>query len=329
VLFFVGYSKAGQERGLYFMDRIFNRQFDKPGAQQYISRDQSIVKRIVFVLICILSILTLLPVTAKADIGPKPSIVIDFIGLDDKEYYVTLLSSVESTGPYWAVNNSKDPGQYKEGDEDYEIYVKFADYLDKDGYYFLQYFKDCSQTHQFSWTYYPPREFKILLYFPETDSFIVSDTSYERYAFNSYFIAEVTNTGLSVVESYDATNETLSLIARIVLTIVIELIIALLFGFRGKKQFRFIAIVNIITQIGLNLILNIVNYHAGQLAFLIFFILLEFVIVIVEAVLYTFYLRRHSQIKVPGWKPGVYALVANFASFVLGLVLAIWIPGIF
>jgi hypothetical protein len=327
VLFLGGYSKAGQERGIYFMGRILNWQFDKSGARQYISRHQSMVKRIVFVLFCMLSISILFPVTANADIGPKPSIFIDFAGLEGKEYYVTLLSSVESSGPYWAVNNSKD--QYKEGDEDYEIYVKFADYLDKDSYYFLQYFKDCSQTHQFSWTYYPPREFKILLYFPETDSFLVSDASYERYAFDSYFTAEVTNTGLSVVESYDTTNETLSLIARIVLTIAIELIIALLFGFREKKQFRFIAIVNFITQIGLNLTLNIVNYHAGQLAFLIFFILLEFIIVIVEAIVYTVYLRRHSQKKVPGWKPGVYALAANFASFVLGLVLALWIPGIF
>ncbi len=42
------------------------------------------------------------PNTAKADIGPKPSVVIDFNGLDEKTYYATLLSSEKSTDPFSA-----------------------------------------------------------------------------------------------------------------------------------------------------------------------------------------------------------------------------------
>ncbi|MDD2503406.1 MAG: hypothetical protein PHG58_06095 [Clostridia bacterium] len=292
--------------------------------------NQAVLKRIVCILLCIITISILFPGTAIADIGPKPSVIIDFEGLEGETYYATLLSSVKSTGPYSALNDSnKKYAHYEEGDENYEIFLKFADYTDGDGYHFLQYFQDCSQTHQFSWTYYPPSLYKILLYFPDTDNFIVSDSTYERYAFDSYYSAVVSNSSLTAEKSYDATNEILSLTARIILTIVIELAIAFLFGFREKRQFGFIALVNIITQVSLNIALNIINYRSGEMAFIIFFVLLEILIVIVESVIYTGYLHRFSQNKIPKWKPGVYALVANFASFALGLVLAIWIPGIF
>ncbi len=273
------------------------------------------------------------PNTAQADMGPKPSVVIDFSGLDGRTYYATLLSSEKSTGPFSALNDSNHTNvHYQEDDEDYDIFLKFAEYSeyhDADGFYFLQYFEDCTQTNQFSWTYYPPQVFKILLYFPETDSFIISDDYYERYAFDSYFTVEVSGKSFSTEKAYNYTNETLSLIVRIVLTIVAELGIALLFGFREAKQIRFIIIVNVITQIALNLILNFINYRSGELAFIAFYFLLEVVVFVMEAVLYTWYLKRNSQKEIPGWKPGIYALTANTASYALGFGLAYWIPGIF
>lgn len=316
------------------MERTIYRQsdeseFDVPSVLPNLTKGARIVKRIVFVLLCVLTLTILFPLTASADMGPKPSVVINFSGLDGKAYYGTLLSSVKSTGPYSALNSNGVSTRYEEGDKDYEIFLKFAGYHDTDGYYFMQFFEDCTQTHQFSWTYYPPKEFKILLYFPETDSFIISDTSYERYAFDSYFTAEVSGISFSVEKSYDYVYEAISLIARIVLTIVAELGIALLFGFRERKQFRFITLINVITQIALNLTLNIINYHSGELAFVMAFLLLEVMVFIVEAILYTWYLKRYSQEKVTSWKPGVYALVANIVSFALGLGLAHWIPGIF
>lgn len=288
------------------------------------------MKKTAFILLCLLIMATIFPLVASADIGPKPSIVVDFDGLDGKTYYVTLLSSVKSTGPHSTLDGNESYPRYGEGDDNYEVFLKFVEYQDADGYYFLQFFQDCTETHQFSWTYYPPREFKLLLYFPETDHFIVSDDIYERYAFDSYFIAAVSDAAISTVEkSYDYTSEMLSLIARIVLTIVAELAIALLFGFRERKLFRFITGVNVVTQIVLNVALNIINYRSGALAFLIFHFLLEVAVFAVEAILYTRYLRRLSPKEIPGWKPGLYALVANAASFALGLGLASWLPGVF
>ena len=62
---------------------------------------------------------------------------------------------------------------------------------------------------------------------------------------------------------------------------------------------------------------------------MIAFILLEIFVVIIEAVLYTIFLRKYSDVPVPKWKPITYALVANAASFAVGLCLANIIPGIF
>lgn len=286
------------------------------------------MKKTAFLLLCALTVLVLFPMTARADIGPKPSVVVDFHGLDGETYYATLLSRQKTTGPYSALGRDGAYAHYNKDDEHYEIFLKFAQYEDADGYYYLQFLSDCTQTHRFSWTYYPPREFKILLYFPETDSFVVSD-KYERYAFDSYFTAEITDTGLTVKRSYDYTYETLSLIARIVLTIAAEFGIALLFGFRERDLLRFIVLVNIITQVALNVALNIINYRSGEMAFVIFYVLLEIAVLITEAVVYSLNLKKRSQMDIPGWKPPVYALAANAVSFALGLGLAIWIPGIF
>ena len=61
-----------------------------------------------------------------------------------------------------------------------------------DGYNFLQYLWECSADKIIEWTYYPPSVFKILLYFPESDSFVVSGAC-ETYAFDSYYTIDLTS----------------------------------------------------------------------------------------------------------------------------------------
>ncbi len=287
------------------------------------------MKKKILMLVCALMILSV-PLTAVADIGPKPSVVIGFQGLEGERYYATLLSKEKSTGPFSAVEDTGgEYRRYQEGDADYEIFEKFAQYKDTDGFYFLQNFQDCSETQQFSWTYYPPQEFKVLLYFPVADEFAVSGDSYARYAFDSYFTAEPQDGGLRVIPSYDYTAEAISLFVRVVLTIAVELGIALLFGFREKRVFRLIVIINVVTQLALNVALNVINYHMGMLGFLLFYVLLELVIVLVEAALYAVCLKKRSEKKISVWKPWIYALAANMASFIVGVVLAFWMPGMF
>ena len=124
-------------------------------------------------------------------------------------------------------------------------------------------------------------------------------------------------------------SEILSLVVRILITIAIELLLALLFGFRSRKEVLFIAIVNVVTQIILNILLNIINFKSGQAAFVTGYIMLEIAVFAVEAVIYSVLLRKISEKGKPVWKCVVYALAANAASFGAGMCIAHVIPGIF
>ena len=113
------------------------------------------------------------------------------------------------------------------------------------------------------------------------------------------------------------------------MTIAVELLIALLFSFRNKKLLFFIAAVNLVTQIALNISLNLVSYNLGQTMFIFAYALLELLIIILEANLYTAFLQKYGSTPIPKQKTITYALVANAASFIVGLSLIYIIPGIF
>ncbi|MBQ6931001.1 MAG: hypothetical protein IJN38_02630 [Clostridia bacterium] len=368
--------------------------------------------------------------TAFADTGPKPSVVIELVGLDGRECYGTLLSYHESYGPNRAWKEGEEMYAYHEDDPG--IWRKFVDYKDSDGYYFLQQFWNCTENEGFKWGYYPPDPFKLLLYFPETDTFAVTPI-YERYAFDSYYTVDVSKVGvksaleavtqassnelmsdtaedlqgvtepttevcshplkndtattenklledtpedlpgvfesetevcsyplkedmesiqaeiqqsstepstvpeelysvtdilLHAEESYDYKWEIISLVARIAITLALEIAVALIFGFKKKNLLGFITAVNVITQIALNLILFSVDINHGSMAFTAYYVFLEICVFAVEAVAYSLYIRK-KQLDVSKKKAVVYALAANVLSFGAGLGLAHIIPGIF
>lgn len=313
----------------------------------------------------VLTILLFTPVTAKADLGPKPSVRILFENMGDEPCYGTLLSDRSSCGPAHAWDGDENHAWYKENDcewaaFEYEVWKAFVEYEDPDGYYFLQEGWSVSSSKQIAWTYYPPSPFKILLYYPETGTF-VSSGIYERYAFDTYYTVDMSgvqigsvayNEELSTDErrkpldieyneesdiderieaspSYNYREEVISLIARIVITIIIEMVVALLFGFRKKKPLLLLVGVNAATQIILNVLLNVINYNSGQWAFVFFYILFELLVFGLEAILYCVWMKRLSGKKRPGWFYVLYAFVANGVSFAAGLLIANWLPGIF
>ncbi len=294
-------------------------------------------KRIFAFFICIVLLIPVLSISASADIGPKPSVVIDFKGLENQKYYVTLLSKVSSTGPYSAYNGKYE--KHFDSEKDREIWEKFVAYKDADGYYFLQYFADCSGSNRFRWGYYPPSSFKILIYFPESDSFVVSADTYDRYAFDSYYTVDATkldiksvttfNKAMGVKRTYDYTWEVISLLARIVITVAVELALAWCCGYRARKQFRLILITNISTQVILNMLLNIINFKQGYFAFILNYAWMEIVVFVIEGIIYSKYLRRFADDNKKVYGPWKYSFIANAASFAAGMLIAKLIPGIF
>lgn len=278
--------------------------------------------------------------SVSADTGPKPSTVIDFENMNDEEYYVTLLSATSSTGPHSAYDaeNGEEPRVY--GDT-LEIWRAFEDYKDTDGFYFLQYYERLTGDGRFVWGYYPPDKFKILLYFPERGTYVVGQDIYEKYAFNSYYKVDgssidfeggkteyikLDNMGR---KSYAYGWELFSLAARIVITIAVELGLALLFGFRKKYWIKTILFTNIATQVLLNAGLNIYAYFNGSHFLIFVYALMEAAVLATECAVYSHMNKRQPDSDRRARAVLLYAVAANLASFGVGLLLAKVMPGIF
>lgn len=312
---------------------------------------KSTLKKILSVAICIFFVLSLLSVPISADMGPKPSVRVSFENMGDELCYGTLLSEKYSTGPASAWDGDEESAYHKGNENfkssallDYDTWKAFVEYEDTDGYYFLQQeVWEVSKTKKISWTYYPPHNFKILLYYPESQRFVVSGI-YERYAFDTYYTVDMDGVNIASVEyddilsgderieayrSYQWRQEVTSLIARIIITIAVEMGIALLFGFRGKKTLLFLAVANISTQIILNLLLNFVNFYLGSWAFAVYYALLEIAVIVIEAVAYSLLMNRLGEKKRRVFFYVIYSFAANLISFAVGFAVANILPGIF
>jgi hypothetical protein len=138
-----------------------------------------------------------------------------------------------------------------------------------------------------------------------------------------------TNERLNAYKSYEWQGEFFSLLARIGITIAVEMLIALLFGFRGKGALVLLATVNTATQVILNLLLNLINFKSGELSFIFGYLGIEILIFIIEAFIYSVFLRRIDYRQKTKAFYIIYSLAANAASFIVGLGIALVIPGIF
>ena len=280
----------------------------------------------------------LMPAAAYADTGPKPSIRIEFQNMDNELCYGTLLSESDSTGPASAWDGSSPYESWQYGEEGRPIWEAFVSYEDPDGFYFLQEWWECSESKRLDWTYFPPDPFKILLYYPETDTFAVSEIC-QSYAFDSYYTIDMKdvcgNDGKTAVnlpepqKSYDYTWEIVSLICRILITITLEAAVAFALGFREKRLLRLIIGVNILTQTVLNTALNLINYLHGYQAFVLQYILLEILVFVLESILYCVFFPKVSQRKFTQDRIIGYAFLANLISFAGGMLIAKVLPGIF
>lgn len=296
-------------------------------------------RRTVAAVLCMVLAVLLLSTGISADMGPKASTRIRFEGLEGQRYMATLLSPEPFCGPYTALEEFPDNPRYTPEDPEYPIWKKFVAFEGPDGWYFLQYFQDCTETSSFTWGYFPPARFKLLLYFPEQDAFVVSAESYERYAFDSLFTADLHDLSLSPGEtkigefsmqrSYCYLWQIVSFFCRMAATVAIELVVAVLFCYRARQQIRIVLAANLVTQGLLNLLLNLTAYHAGGLLLMVEYVLLEFLVFLLEATAYAFLLPRYRPAGEPArrWLAVIYALVANGVSFAAGAAILIVTPG--
>lgn len=278
------------------------------------------MKRLVSVILCTF-VFFALTVCAFADCGPKPSLTVSFKNGGDEHFYAALISEESSLMPMWIkAQPTAEDYALAEKDPGAAAYIKFAEYSDGDGFVFFGVTMDSSESHSLRKGYYPPDVFKVLVWYPDSDT-IVSTGTYNCYAFSSYFTVDLDNINgwdIKAEPSYEYLREGVSLLLRIVLTIAVELLAALAFGIREKKALMFLAAVNAGTQILLNAVLSVVTFSLGFTGFLIFFIPAEIMVFTAEQLIYSFNLRKYTAKCRSTWKIFAYTMTANTASMVIG-----------
>lgn len=273
-------------------------------------------KALVFISVMICAYFAL-GVNAFADMGPKPSVTVYVNGVeDDREYYIAL---IEEKPTY--LNNDTNGGRD-------DIWKRINEFSKTDGYYLAPGpggecpYRKAKGRGSAWWGYYPPETFKILLYFPDNESFLTSGVI-DAYAFNSYYTVEVSGDALTVAPYGGAKGiivEICGLLVRIALTVLIEIWVALGYGYCGKQELKLILITNIITQVLLNALIAFGDNIFGGLGTVFAYIVGEIVVFIAEAIVYSEKLPTISEVCTSRGAVG-YAFAANFVSFFGGALL--------
>lgn len=291
-----------------------------------------------FILLSIFLSFTFVGIKASADTGPKPFVKISVNG-ECEGMYMTLLSKNEHSGP-WSKDNSytKNDGKLENAE------LKFSNYVDSDNFNYLH-FIDSIEDHEFKWTYYPPQTFKILIYDSINDKLLTNNQIYERYQFASTYRVLINNDKINmmienepekivndtivsdqayqVIKEPNQGNEIGNFFIRLLICLTIEMIIAVIFGFR-RFELLLIFGTNVLTQVLLNIGLNAFVHFNGfnVLGLIPIYVLLEFAVLLIEFAIYAIFMYKIEKKKEMNYKSVtrilLYTLTANVASLLLG-----------
>lgn len=250
----------------------------------------------------------------NADMGPKPASYITIKGIEGD--YVACFAAQNAFGP----------------NIDYEMWLEYQDeswtqeynpimeYKDEEGFKWIERYYTCHDESKISFTYYCPDIYKIVIY--QNDELYMATEALEMYAYATYYEIDF-STGtinspkdIKVTNTYDYLGETLGLLFRIVATLAIEIGVFYLFRLYTKRNLNVVLIINLITQIFLNVAINVINYTSGIISAILLLFLLELIILIVEFIAYQILLKDKNRFLII-----LYPIIANLLSFGLGFVI--------
>ncbi len=93
------------------------------------------IKKIIVFFLTLAVVIPFFALVVSADMGPKPSVQIEVLGLNGRKCFATLLSEYESNGPNQAWDGKEENANLYSINK--EIWEAFAHYKDSDGYYFF------------------------------------------------------------------------------------------------------------------------------------------------------------------------------------------------
>ena len=280
-------------------------------------------KKSILIWILLLIIINTSPIIAFADVGPKPSLEIIVKGMDNGDYWLDLLVTDKSEYSWLELSH-----------EERERVKKLAEYVDEEGFHSallggtrvplfgeLKGEKNSDNTYSHNFSYIgTPGIFKIAI-LTEDNTLIISDLIHRKH-FNSIVEFDLRDEVLQgdIVVSAGQAKEispilrmSFGFISRLLLTLAIEIGIALLFGFTIKNSGKILLKTNIFTQVLLNIAILWMNLSYGLLIALLVFLLMEIFIIIFETIIYAKYLTEK-----PIGRRIAYGILANIASLVVG-----------
>lgn len=268
--------------------------------------------------------------TVSADIGPKSGVSIEIRGVE-QPYFLDLLYPGEMS-EYWREHAETE----LEGCLDFHDYcASFIPWLlldfEEDGYISSWLYRGRPTYHRqrddhvYDYTYVPPREFKIILVF-EDGTYVTSPVVVTR-LFQTRLIYDLTDVDLAtdftaagtVNELVPVVGMTTDFILRVILTIGIEILVLFAFGYRLKHSYKLVIATNLVTQVTLTIFMFVMHWWYSPFFGEIFVLVIgEIFILAIELFIYIKWLKEKSKARAGG-----YALVANLASFLIGLILVI------
>ncbi len=277
------------------------------------------------------------PLSAHADYGPKPTTTVTILGMQTVELYYVAPLAKNDGGP-WRIATSSD--DFSNGETLTAIDDEYMAFSDTNGFFYTtRRYSECQGYAQIKWSYYPPDTFKVLVYLPENDVFIVSPVI-ERTTFDSFVSlrfdgesyqtlapgAVVALPESNVSHTYRILPPLFSLLGRIAVTLVLELVLALIFKFRSKQQLGVIALTNVVTQLALNLALIITAIYCGSgTIYWLEFAVCEILVFLGEAFFYRWYFTKKAKRDPQNyWAENIllYAFLANLLSLGFGLLVS-------
>ena len=151
--------------------------------------------------------------------------------LPESVHYATLLAAAEAYGPYHTVSEPERTC----GNARFLASSAFLECAAQEGYYYWGHLYEIKDG-RFRWGYYPLERFLILLY-NEAAETVYASAETEYYDFDSFYLVTIQEDGtLSVEKESHLFERVYNISVRLVTTLLAEILIALLFGYRSKKS---------------------------------------------------------------------------------------------
>ncbi len=296
-------------------------------------------RRWISIVLVLLFILPTAVLTASADAGLKRVLNVTIKG-GDSGCYLTFFTASKNWSMHKAFDTDAERKEIFENALDASLsnvyqdnakslakqhadlaYRRFKEYQDPDGYIFSGYGEFLNSDGTII-VYEPPEDFKILLYYPESDT-VSSSGKLSPIQLHTGVTVKVENDQITsaycnAVSSQPDLIDFIMMLNSLIVTIIVELLIALCFLFTKGKQILTVVLVNLVTLPVLNLFLAIINPPIYGSLFSFPYVLFEIAVIIVETLLYLHFLPKYSKgASTPKWRIITYAIVANLVTYAI------------